>query len=201
MKISLIAGTALLIVGCTGIVRSGGEESARQVPRDPCAKVDSNRKMRISFGSDQMVSVCRADGIGDCLHSFAFGKTFLHSRVDLNMDGGDDVLIKDLSGAYGMHDVVHFMGFVECPEKSYVKVLDDFYTEVQVKGEPRANQWRELGVTRACFDDHRGDTVVREYTIRFDPALSVYGPPDGNVALTEFCSAAELGLPMESGEE
>ncbi|WP_143814142.1 hypothetical protein [Novilysobacter spongiicola] len=157
--------------------------------------------MEIRSGEGESVSVCRADGAGDCLHSRALGKTFLHARPDLNMDGRNDFLIKDVSGVYGMHEVVHFMGFVDCPGNFGVKVMDDFFTDLDASGPLRGEEWREITATRACFDEHLGEAVTREYTVRFDRARSSYGAPDGNPALAEFCSASELAMPIQPQAE
>ena len=197
MKSPAVAVAGLIFMGCMPIAQSDGDIVPSDSPQsNPCTLAHPTRRVEIKIGENQMASICRADGVGDCLYTHALGKTFVQERPDLNMDKREDFLIKDFSGAYGMHDVVHFMGFVSCPGDFYVRVLDDFLTNVRVKHEKSAEQWRQLQAERACFDENRGDIVMREYTIAFDQALSLYGPPDGDPALAEFCSTSELALPV-----
>lgn len=198
IKFSAIGIAALLFTGCA-TAQPDSDVIASDTPQqaDPCVVADPESRLAIEIDENKMASICRADRLGDCLYTHAFGKTFIQARSDLNSDGRRDFLIKDFSGAYGMHDVVHVMGFVGCPGNYYVKVLDDFLTNVQIKDSAPDGMWRQLQVSRACFDESRGDVVTREYTIAFDPARLVYGPPDGNPALTEFCSADELASPDE----
>jgi len=197
MKSSAVAVATLIFMGCAPIAQSGSDLVASGSPRqaDPCKVVDPERRVEIKIGENQTASICRADGAGDCLYTYALGKTFVQERPDLNIDGREDFLIKDFSGAYGMHDVIHFMGFVGCPGNFYVKVLDDFFTSIHVRDKESAGHWRGLHVSRACFDEDQGDIVTREYTIGFDQTRSVYGPPNGNPALADFCNATELALP------
>lgn len=192
----MTAGRALPASSDAGVV---AQDTPHQ--RGPCTSAQAGGRAEIRFGEEGAVSVCRADGAGDCLYSHAFGKTYLHARADLNMDGRDDLLIKDFSGIYGMHEIVHFMGFVDCPGSFQVKVMDGFFTDVNPKGPPRSGQWREIRATRACFDERHVDTVTRQYTIRFDRARSSYGTPDGNPALAEFCSPTELAMPIQPQAE
>lgn len=202
MKPSAIAVGALLFMGYAPITQSDNKVVAPDSEQTAvmCAGADPEIQMAIEVGENQMASICRADGLGDCLYTHAFGKTFVQARPDLNTDGRKDFLIKDFSGVYGMHDMVHFMGFVGCPGNFYVKVLDDFLTDVHVKDDASSRQWRQLRVSRACFDEDRGGIVTREYKITFDHARSGYGPPDASPALTEFSGADELALPAGMSE-
>ncbi|WP_407351828.1 hypothetical protein [Luteimonas sp. R10] len=201
MKLPVSALAVLVLVACTPVARSDGHATGKDITRrmDPCSTADHEIRMAIEVGDDRHASICRVDGLGDCLYSFEFGKTFIHASLDLNFDGREDYLIKDFSGAYGMHDVVHFMGFTSCPGGFSVKVLDDFFTDVRPR-EARGT-WADLQVSRACFDEGKGETGTRKYTVAFDSARSAYGPPDGNPALTEYCGPEELALPLTPAHE
>ncbi|MGM3277967.1 hypothetical protein [Ralstonia sp. 24A2] len=154
--------------------------------------------MKIEINAERMASICRADGKGDCLYTFSNGKTFVYGQPDFDGDGRPDYLIKDFSGAYGMHDVVHFMGYANCSDGTYVKVLDDFLSDVRVKDKGKAKGWLDLEVSRSCFDDKVGDVISRRYVLSFDSKKSAYGAPNADPRLAKYCSAFELALPPRS---
>lgn len=146
-----------------------------------------------------MASICRADGKGDCLYTFSYGKTFVYGHPDLNGDGRTDYLIKDFTGSYGMSEVVHFMGYASCSDGGYVKVLDDFLSDVHVKDSSQGG-WRDIEVSRACFDEKSEDAVSRSYLLQFDSSKGTYGAPIGDRSLTRYCSAYEVALPSSSAK-
>ncbi|CAD6558497.1 hypothetical protein LMG27952_06620 [Paraburkholderia hiiakae] len=155
-------------------------------------------KFAIKEYKNKMVSVCPADGGGDCLYTVTYGKTFVDSRIHLNSDHLNDYVIKDFSTGYGNDDVAHFMLFAQCRDGNFVQVVDDFFTTVKPDAMDRMTGWLKLRVTRDCYSESIGDTQERSYTIVFDPKRKKYGPPDSNPKLTHYCSDAELALPADS---
>ncbi|WP_143752039.1 hypothetical protein [Burkholderia sp. SRS-W-2-2016] len=185
---------AMAIAACSLSVQSS--HAARGMSA-ACAD-DGVEKFAIEEHEDNRVSVCRADGVGDCLYTQAYGKTFVDSRLHLNTDKRRDYVIKDFTGAYGLNDVVHFMLFAQCRDGKYVQVADDFFTSLKAGAIDASTGWLNLHVTRDCYSEKIGDTQARSYTISFDPKHSEYGPPNANPALTHYCSDAELALPASA---
>lgn len=151
--------------------------------------------MAITSRSNGLTSICRMDGQGECFYTEALGKTFVASQPDLNGDGLIDYLIKDFTGAYGDHDVIHYLGFAACPDGGYVNVLDDFLTSAEALDPPRQGEWAQLEATRDCFDERSESYVSRRYVLSWNPAARKYGPPDGNPELSEYCTATEMARP------
>lgn len=135
------------------------------------------------------------DGKGECLYTEALGKTFVASQPDFNGDGLSDFIIKDFTGVYGNHDVIHHLGFAACPDGGYVNVLDDFLTSAKALDTPRQDGWAQLEATRDCFDEHSDSYVSRRYVLSWNPAAGTYGPPDGDPELSEYCTATEVARP------
>ncbi|WP_322032660.1 hypothetical protein [Paraburkholderia sp. J76] len=192
--ITLTFFSALAISVCSLI---GPTSRAATGIGDECNK-GGDVKFAIREYDNKLVSVCRADGVGDCLYTKAFGKTFVDNRLHLNSDRLHDYVIKDLSGSYGDNDVTHFMLFAQCRDGNFVKVGDDFFTNLRPDAMDRTTGWLKLRVTRDCYNDSISDTQERSYTIVFDPKKRRYGPPDSNPKLTHYCSDAELALPVGS---
>src|SRR5688572_29688519 len=119
----------------------------------PCDRATEETLMDIRPLENNAVSICRLDGVGDCLHSAEAGRTFEASRPDLDGDGRNDALIRDFTGAYGNHDITHFLGYVSCPSGGYAMALDVFATSAQTTQNRSASGWKEINVTRDCFDD------------------------------------------------
>jgi hypothetical protein len=158
--------------------------------RGECAKVGEGN-FAIKEYSNNLVSVCRADGVGDCLYTETHGKTFVDSHPDFNADGLKDYVIKDLSDSYGDNDVTHFMLFAQCGG-------DDFFTSLKRDGVDPRTGWLNLRVTRDCYDENIDDTQDRSYTIVFDRKKLKYGPPNSDRAQTRYCSRKELALSSDS---
>lgn len=196
MKMKAFASLAFILWGCASSARcaSGGPPEDRG---SPCATQNPELRVKIETNAAKMASICRADDKGDCLYAFAQGKTFVYGEPDLNKDGWTDYLIKDFSGSYGMNEVVHFVGYASCADGTYVKVLDDFFSDVHVKDTPLGG-WRDLEVSRACFDEKIEDVVSRSYLVRFNSAKASYGAPNGDPMLSKYCSAYEVALPPSS---
>lgn len=189
---------ASLLLGCVSATPAHSDSNTGINPdpqSDPCQTKDSDLRVVINVNQEKKASICRSDDKGDCLYTFSLGKTFLHSKPDLNSDGHNDYIIKDFSGAYGMHDVTHFLGFLSCRDGSYVKVLDNFFTDLQPIIQKHPTAWITLRVSRSCFDEKKQDVVKRWYSLNFDKSLLSYGPPDNKQTLNEYCSAYELSLP------
>ena len=191
---------AFLIWGCASSAQSdsgGGGGSVHHA--SPCANHNPELRVKIETNAEKMASICRADGKGDCLYTFSSGKTFVHGEPDLNNDGRTDYLIKDFSGSYGMNEVVHLMGYANCTDGTFVKVLDDFLSDVYVKDTSQGG-WRDLEVSRACFDEKIEDVVSRSYSLHFDSAKATYGAPNGERRLEKYCSVYEIALPSSSAK-
>lgn len=191
---------AFLLLGCAFTAHShsrGGGRPERHA--SPCADHDLELRVKIETNAEKMASICRADGKGDCLYTFSYGKTFVYGQPDLNGDGRTDYLIKDFSGSYGMNDLIHFMGYASCTDGTYVKVLDDVLSDVHVKDSSR-HGWRDLEVSRACFDEKIDGTVSRSYSLQFDSAKLIYGAPSRDRRLARYCSAYEVELPPSSAK-
>ena len=194
------ASIALLLLGCASNAQSDSDSRGRPVHHvSPCANYNPELRVRIETNAEKMASICRADGKGDCLYTFSYGKTFVYGQPDLNDDGRIDYLIRDFSGSYGMNEVVHFLGYASCSNGTYVKVLDDFLSDVHVKDVSQGG-WRNLEVSRACFDEKIGDVVSRSYLLQFDSATGAYGAPNGDRRLARYCSAYEVALPPSSAK-
>ncbi len=163
--------------------------------KHPCLTATAETLMDIQSLDNSGVSICRLDGIGDCLYSAEAGRTFEAGRPDLNQDGHPDFLIRDFTGSYGNHDVVHFLGYAACPAGGYVKVLDMFATSVEPADEASTSGWRDLSVTRDCFDDSTQDVVSRRYRVTWSESVGAYGPPDNDPDLTQHCTMKEMVLP------
>lgn len=186
---------SMLIIGvCSLAIQPSHAASGTS---DECAK-DASNKFVIKEYENQMVSVCPADSTEDCLYTVIHGKTFLDRRLHLNTDRLDDYVIKDFSTSYGNNDVTHFMLFAQCRDGKFVQVADDFFTTVKPDVMDASTGWVKLRVTRDCYSERIGDTQERSYRISFDPKQSKYGPPNGNPALANYCSDAELALPADS---
>lgn len=161
----------------------------------PCAAATPEALMEIQVVSGSAVSICRSDGIGDCLYSAEAGRTFVTGRPDFDQDGQPDMLVRDFSGAYGNHDVVHFLGYVTCSTGEFVKVLDTFATTMELTDEPSASAWRDMTITRDCFDEPTQDVVSRRFRLSWHESASIYGPPDDDFDLTQHCTMKEMALP------
>lgn len=191
---------AFLIWGCASSAQSDrGGEAAPVHQASPCANHNPELRVKIETNAEKMAGICRADGKGDCLSTFSYGKTIAYGQPDLNNDGRTDYLIKDFSGSYGMNEVVHFMGYASCMDGTYVKVLDDFLSDVHVEDTSQGG-WRDLEVRRACFDEKIEDVVSRSYSLHFDSAKATYGAPNGDRRLARYCSAFEVALPPSSAK-
>ncbi|MGY0653089.1 hypothetical protein ACW7GZ_14765 [Luteimonas sp. A537] len=152
--------------------------------------------MDITEHANRKVSVCRLDGKGDCLYTEAFGKTFVSSRPNFNGDNLADFLIKDFTGVYGDHDIVHHLGYLACPQNGYVNVLDAFVTSAQADEAGRKEgQWARVEITRDCYDDRTQSLVSRRYELSWDSDIREYGPPNNDPELSEYCSNKEMALP------
>ncbi|MFM0273862.1 hypothetical protein PQQ59_24980 [Paraburkholderia aspalathi] len=190
---SVFLSTVIFIAFSFGAPASHAEASIGGA----CAKVGEGKFVIKEYDS-KLVSVCRADDVGDCLYTKTFGKTFADSRPDLNADGLKDYVIKDLSGPYGDNDVTHFMLFAQCHDGAFVKIGDDFFTSIKPDVIDPATGWLKLRVARDCYDEGIGDTQERTFTIVFDSKKLKYGPPNSDRALTRYCSNKELALPPDS---
>lgn len=180
--------------GCASSAPAGitGADLARH-----CANLDGNQRVAIKAYDGKAVSVCPPGGEADCLYSQEAGKTFEYATPDLNADGKADAVIKDFTGAYGQHDVVHIMAFAQCGDGNYVMVADDMLQDVSVARSASAG-WADLQVTRSCYNEALGDNQTRRFRLTFDAARFRYGPPDNDPELAEFCSAKELSLPADA---
>jgi len=191
---------AFLLSGCAFTAHSHSDGGGRpERHASPCADHDLELRVKIETNAEKRASICRADGKGDCLYTFSYGKTFVYGQPDLNGDGRTDYLIKDFSGSYGMNDLIHFMGYASCTDGTYVKVLDDFLSDVHVKDSSRRG-WRDLEVSRACFDEKIDGAVSRSYSLQFDSAKLSYGAPNRDRRLARYCSAYEVALPPSSAK-
>lgn len=186
---------AILLVACN---TQSTAQSAADLPEgqaQPCDAATNETLMDIQFLGNDSVSICRLDGIGDCLYSAEAGRTFEAARPDFNGDDHSDILVKDFTGAYGNHDIIHFLGYAACSSDGYVKVLDTFATSAIVTDIHSASGWKDISVTRDCYDEMTQDVVSRNFTLKWDEDSREYGPPDGDIELTEYCTEKEMGLP------
>lgn len=163
--------------------------------KHPCSAATQDALMEIKVTNNSAVSICRSDGVGDCFYSAAAGRTFLAGRPDFNNDGHLDVLVRDFSGAYGNHDIIHFLGYAACATGEYVKVLDTFATSVELHNETSTSGWRDMSITRDCFDDSSQDVVTRRFRLTWRESAGAYGPPDNEVDLIQHCTMKEMALP------
>lgn len=182
----------LLLVGCNAQLSAHLDPAAA---KHPCIAATAETLMEIQSLENNGVSICRRDGVGDCLYSAEAGRTFEAGRPDLNHDGRPDFLIRDFTGAYGNHDIIHFLGYAACPTGGYVKVLDSFMTSIEPMDETSDSGWRNISATRDCFDDSEQDVVSRRYRLTWDENKSAYGPPDNDLDLAQYCTAKEMTLP------
>lgn len=163
--------------------------------KHPCAAATPETLMEIRPLENNGVSICRSDGVGDCFYSAEAGRTFEAGRPDMDQDGRPDVLVRDFTGAYGNHDIVHFLGYAACSTGGYVKVLDSFATSVEIADETSALGWRDMTITRDCFDDSTQEVVSRRYRLTWHESIRAYGPPDNNPDLIQHCTMKEMTLP------
>ena len=161
----------------------------------PCDTATSETLMEIQAMANSRVSICRSDGVGDCFYSVEAGRTFVADRPDFDLDGHADVLVQNLSGVYGNHEIVHFLGYVACATGEYVKVLDAFATSMEPADVISASGWRDMSITRDCFDDSTQDVVSRRYRLAWHKSIGAYGPPDNDPDLIQHCTMKEMALP------
>lgn len=195
-----ILTAALLLHGCNVLTNPAEADPRLREPAaaslsDPCAVGTPETRMDIAEHADGLVSICRLDGKGDCLYTKAFGKSFISARPDFNGDGLPDFLVKDFSGAYGDHDIIHHLGYAGCAGGGYANVLDTFVTSAQVSESNRHGQWAPVVITRDCYDTGKQAFVSRHYTLFWDANSGKYGPPDGDPDLLNYCTAKEMMLP------
>ena len=164
-------------------------------PKHPCAAATPETLVEIRTLENNGVSICRSDGLGDCLHSAEAGRTFEAGRLDMDQDGLSDLLVRDFTGAYGNHDIVHFLGYAACPNGGHVKVLDSFAPSVEMIDEASALGWRDMSITRDCFDDSMQGGVSRRYRLTWHESSGAYGPPDNDPDLIQYCTLKEMTLP------
>lgn len=199
MRSVAVVVTVVLLGSCNAGNRSAEvDRSPRDgvdVPAAPCADATGETLMNITEHLEGLVSICRQDGQGDCLYTEALGKTFILSRPDFNGDERSDFLIKDFTGAYGNHDIVHHIGYVACPQGGYINVLDTFVTSVHV-AQAQQGQWARVDVSRDCFDDQVQYLVSRRYTLSWDSSAVMYGPPNDDPELSSYCTEKEMDLPV-----
>lgn len=196
--VALLLFILLTIVGAKGCA-SGKPKSYQNADSGlalHCSDV-RNELVAIKAYGGKAVSVCPVGGDEDCLYSQQAGKTFLYATPDLNADGRRDALIKDFSGAYGQHDVVHVMAFAQCADGSYIKVADDMLQNAVPEPSNNQGQWADLQVTRTCYNEDLGESQLRRFSLKFQALLFRYGPPENDPELAEFCTAKELSLPPE----
>lgn len=189
----MVMGTTVAAVTLAHAAAGHQVDSTRQY----CDNAPDERIVDIRFHARNAVSVCApGQPEQDCCYSISDGKTFVHSRPDLDNNGLPDAIVRDLTGAYGNDEVVHFMAFVQCVDKTFLQVADVYLTDIK-PATRAANLQRfvDLNVTRACFDEKLGKTKTRRFRITFDKTKLFYGPPDGDPELKERCSAKELSLP------
>jgi len=135
----------------------------------------------------------------DCIHSYIFGKTYLHSRPDLNNDGLPDVIAMDYWSGYGLHEVVHLMAFVQCKDKTFLQVADDMLTDVKpIRRGAKPQRFVDLRASRACYDEKLERVRTRYFRLKFNTKAFFYGPPDGDPELRQYCSDKELALPSST---
>lgn len=137
----------------------------------------SNELFAIEAYEGKAVSVCPVGGEQDCLYSRQAGRTFQYATPDLNSDGRLDAVIKDFTGAYGSHEVIHFMAFAQCGDGSYIKVVDDMLQDVGLVAAGAKGQWADLDVTRGCYSELLGQNQIRHFRLKFDELKYKYGPP------------------------
>lgn len=192
--VALVATTSAN--GCANGAPAAGRAIGTDLARY-CASINDNERVAIRAYGGKAVSVCVPGDETDCLYSEEAGKTFQYATPDFNADGRADAVIKDFTGAYGQHDVVHVMAFAQCGDGNYVLVADDMLQDLSVA--PSANAgWADLQVTRSCYNEALGDNQTRHFRLTFDAARFRYGPPDNDPELAEFCSAKELSLPADA---
>lgn len=163
-----------------------------------CAKATPDNKFEIKQYELGMVSVCPEGSEDDCLYSLEAGKTFIATSLDLNSDGRNDALIKDFTGVYGDHELVHFVGFAQCPDGQFLQIMDDMLATAAPSTSDTGSGWADLKVTRGCYDAASGKVKFRRFTLKFNANEFHYGPPNGDPALVEYCSSKELALPSST---
>lgn len=187
--------TIFFLAACNAQPSGRLETQDSAATKHPCLSATAETLMEIQSFENNGVSICRRDGIGDCLYSAEAGRTFEFGRPDMDLDGNPDFLARDFTGAYGNHDIVHFLGYAACPAGGYVKVLDTFATSVEPTDETFTSGWRDINITRDCFDDSVQDVVSRRYRLSWDETIGAYGPPDNDPDLTQHCTTKEMALP------
>ena len=191
-------GTLLPIFVLVGCIAQPPPHSITQIPaasKHPCVAATPETLMDIQSIETNGVSICRRDDVGDCFYSAEAGRTFKAGRPDMDRDGHADFLVRDFTGAYGNHEIVHFLGYAACPAGGYVKVLDSFATSMELTDETSALGWRDVSITRDCFDDSTQDVVSRRFRLTWHESVGAYGPPDNDPVLTQHCTMKEMALP------
>ncbi|WP_156526384.1 hypothetical protein [Cupriavidus gilardii] len=193
-KIIVMAAAASAVA----LTEAGSLHSSEGIQRF-CNKAADDRIFDIKFRDDGAVSVCfPGEEDVDCFYSYTQGKTYLHSRPDLNNDGLPDVIVKDFRSAYGLHEVVHLMAFVQCKDKTFLQVADEMLTDLKPIRRAKAQQFSDLRASRACYDEKLERVRTRFFRLRFDRKAFFYGPPDGDPELSQYCTDKELSLPSSA---
>ena len=200
IRSAILLTASLLLAGCNvhtkPIEADAPARDAVASSASPCNGATDETLMGITEHANGLASICRLDGQGDCLYTEAFGKTFISSRPDFNGDGLADFLIKDFTGSYGDHDIVHHLGYAACTQGGYVNVLSAFVTSAKADETQRqVQQWALVEVTRDCYDESTQSFISHRYTLSWDASTETYGPPDGNADLSDYCTAREMSLP------
>lgn len=194
-KIIVMAAAASAIA----LAEAGSLHSSEGIQRF-CNKAADDRIFDIKFRVDRAVSVCfpGQDDV-DCFYSYTQGKTYLHSRPDLNNDGLPDVIVKDFRSAYGLHEVVHLMAFVQCKDKTFLQVADEMLTDLKpIRRVAKPQEFVDLRASRACYDEKLERVRTRFFRLKFDKKTFFYGPPDGDPELSDYCTDKELSLPSST---
>lgn len=168
------------------------------VQSDPCQ--ESSKQFTIKHHENRALTICPVDAPASCHEDF-YLQAYEHREADLNQDGLSDKISVLYSGLVGINDDVHYYAaYLACKDGRYRQAMFDAFTAVDPASAPDINGYLPLRVTRSCYDASSGQYVTRQYSVKYNLQTALYGPPNDDEALRDFCGGHEQAQPGQIGD-
>lgn len=133
--------------------------------------IDDRIELRVIEGN--RISACPPDAEEGCPYNAELGQTSLDDTPDLNNDGRKDAIITYSGSSYGDIDVTDKLVLAQCPDGTYVRLLEGKFTSLVAPKAPHAI-WPELVATRDCPIGQDGKTHTDRISLSYDTETSQY---------------------------
>jgi hypothetical protein len=187
MKYILFFTLITLIQGCSS------SSTSKPLPFTPDFCPKNGEYFTIQHHDKQILTICPIDSPSSCHNDF-YLQAYEDQEIDINDDGRKDLIIIIKAGLVGIdHDINYYAAYFACPNHLYRRVLFDAYTKIEsTKDSSRGS--RILSATRSCYNSASGKFSTNKYFIEYNDKTGIYGPPNNNERLLDFCGEYELSI-------